>query len=437
MSDRYLSYRLLLLVLILGMNAFFAASEVALLSVRRTLLRVLAERGSVGAQSALNLLNQPERLLSVSQVGVTLASLGLGWAGEDTVFQLLVRLAQPVLTPQNIHILHGIAFAIAFLMISFAHVVIGEVVPKNLAVERAARMAVIVAPALLFFYRIAGPFVFIVERSAAALSKVLGLRGTHFGGGHSAEELKWIIRSSRREGHLPQFEEDVLGRVLELEDISVREIMVPRNNIVSVPMEATLDLVLRTFTESQYSRIPVYQERPEQIVGILHYKDVMRFLRNRPPPEFRMRYLLRKYLVVPETKSLIQLIDEFRQGHHHMAMVVDEFGTIVGLATLEDVLEQIIGEIEDEHDVRRPPPSLEARVLELEGTTSILDLETQYGIELPTDAGFETLAGFLLFQFGHIPKTGESMEYDGRRFTVLRMDRNRISHVRIEKIESF
>lgn len=296
----------------------------------------------------------------------------------------------------------------------------------------------------MFFYRLAAPFVFIVERSAAALSRALGLSGEHRGGGHSAEELRWIIRSSGRSGNLPKFEEDVLERVLDFEHITVREIMVPRNNIVSVPLDAKLERVVHTFTESQYSRIPVYQERPEQIVGILHYKDVMRFLeevraatrRNRPVPEFHLQRLLRKHFVVPETKSLTQLIDEFRQGHRHMAMVVDEFGTIVGLATLEDVLEQIIGEIEDEHDVKRPRPSLEARVVELEGTTNILDLETQYGIELPAEAGFETLAGFLLFQLGHIPKAGESLEHAGRRFTILRMDRNRIAQVRIEKIES-
>jgi CBS domain containing-hemolysin-like protein len=444
MSDRYLTYRLLLLFLLLGLNAFFAAAEVALLSVRRSLLRVLAERGVVGAQSALSLLSRPERLLSVSQVGVTLASLGLGWAGEGTVFQVLMDVARPAVTPHNVQVLHGLAFSIAFLIIAFAHVVVGEVAPKNLAVEKAARLAVIVAPALLFFYRIAAPFVFVVERSTAALSRLLGLRKVHRGGGHSAEELKWILRSSRGEGDPRRFEEAAMERILELGNITVREIMVPRNNIVSVPVESALDRVVRTFVESQYSRIAVYQDRPEHIVGILHYKDVMRFVenvrdaarRNRPAPEFHLKWLLRKHVVVPETKSLTQLIDEFRQGHNHMAMVVDEFGTIVGLATLEDILEQIIGEIEDEHDVKRPLPLLEARVLELEGTTSILDLDAQHGIELPADAGFETLAGFLLFQLGHIPKAGESVEYAGRRFTVLAMQRNWIAQVRIEKTGS-
>ena len=238
MSDRYLTYRLLLLFLLLGLNAFFAAAEVALLSVRRSLLRVLAERGVVGAQSALSLLSRPERLLSVSQVGVTLASLGLGWAGEGTVFQVLMDVARPAVTPHNVQVLHGLAFSIAFLIIAFAHVVVGEVAPKNLAVEKAARLAVIVAPALLFFYRIAAPFVFVVERSTAALSRLLGLRKVHRGGGHSAEELKWILRSSRGEGDPRRFEEAAMERILELGNITVREIMVPRNNIVSVPVES-------------------------------------------------------------------------------------------------------------------------------------------------------------------------------------------------------
>jgi CBS domain containing-hemolysin-like protein len=443
MNETYYGYRFLLLFLIIMVNAFFAGAEVALVSVRPSRLRQLAQEGRVGAQAALNLLANPGRLLSVVQVGVTLASLGLGWAGEETLFRFLVGVFQPVLTPETEQILHILCFLLAFLVMAFFHVVVGEVVPKNLAIEKADRLALLVAPALLVFYRISEPFVYVIERSAAGLSRLAGLRGAPRGGGHSAEELKLIISASRGEGYVPKFEEDVIHRVLDLEDLSVREIMVPRNDIVSVPIDCNLEEILRTMIEHQYSRLPVYEERPEQIIGFLHYKDVVRVreelrtsgLLRMSSVKLRLRNLLHKPLVVPETKPVSQMVSEFRQNRLHLAMVVDEFGTIVGMVTLEDVFEQIFGEIEDEHDVKTQPPALEALVVDVEGTINIRDLETQYGIELPGEAGFETLAGFLLFRLGSIPKLGETVEYAGRRFTVLEMDRHRIAQVRIEKIE--
>ena len=208
-------YRFLILIGVIAVNAFFAGAEVALISVRRSRLRALAEQGQVGAQAALNLLSNPARLLSVTQVGVTLASLGLGWAGEGTVYELLTGLLQPLQLPRYEPLMHAASFAIAFLLISYAHVVVGEVVPKNLAFEKADRLAVLVAPALLAFERISAPFVYVAERSAAALLRSFGMRGSHIGGGHSPEELKFIVSSSRREGHLHEFEEDAIQSLLE------------------------------------------------------------------------------------------------------------------------------------------------------------------------------------------------------------------------------
>jgi putative hemolysin len=211
---------------------------------------------------------------------------------------------------------------------------------------------------------------------------------------------------------------------------------------VSIPVTATLNQLLRAMVENQYSRLPVYEETPERIIGYVHFKDLMRVWeerriaidRRRPVRDFRIQRLLRKPLVVPETKQLNDLIDEFRATHIHMAIVVDEFGTIAGLVTLEDVLEQIFGEIGDEHDARRPKPRAEAPVIEVDGATTIRDLDTQYGLTLPGDAGFETLAGFILFQLGYIPAQGEKVEYGGRRFVIVEMDRNRIARIRIERL---
>jgi len=435
--------RFLVLIFILVGNGFFAAAEVSLVSVRQSRLRELAEQGQAGAQSALNLLANPGRLLSVTQLGVTAASLGLGWAGEDTVYGLLRDLLTGFGLPISTVLLHGVAFALAFSIISYAHVIIGEVVPKNLAIEKADRVAVLTAPVLVVFYRLSQPLIFVIERSAELVLRLLGLTKGTGHGGHSAEELKYIIQSSRREGHLQQFEQDAIQRLIELSEYSAREIMTPRHNIVSLPVDAPLDQVLAVMAEHKFSRVPVYEDTPEQIIGIVHYKDLMRVWderrfaheSRRSTKPFRLRRFINKPVVVPETKPLNQLIDEFRKSHIHLALVVDEFGTISGLVTLEDVLEQVFGDIGDEHDAVRVEPASGDKTLALEGSTTIRDLETRYNIALPTEAGFETLAGFLLFQFGHIPKETERIEYGGRRFTITKMDRNRIASVTIEKLD--
>lgn len=435
--------RFLILIFILAANGFFAAAEVSLVSVRQSRLRELAEQGQAGAQAALSLLANPGRLLSVTQFGVTLASLGLGWAGEDTMYILLRNMLTGFALPISTVLLHAIAFALAFLVISYAHVIIGEVVPKNLAIEKADRVAVLAAPALLVFYRLTQPLIVVIERSAELILRLLGLRKGTGHGGHSAEELKFVIQSSRRDGHLQQFEQDAIQRLIELNEYSAREIMTPRHNIVSLPVDAPLDQVLTVMAEHKFSRVPVYEDTPEQIIGIVHYKDLMRVWderrfaheSRRSTKPFRLRRFVNKPVVVPETKPLNQLIDEFRKSHTHLALVVDEFGTISGLVTLEDVLEQVFGDIGDEHDAVRIEPVTGEKTLTLEGSTTIRDLETRYNVALPAEAGFETLAGFLLFQFGYIPKENERIDYGGRRFTITKMDRNRIASVTIEKLE--
>ncbi|HEY7209690.1 MAG TPA: hemolysin family protein [Bryobacteraceae bacterium] len=437
-----MSIRLAVLALILATNGFFAAAEVALVSVRQSRIRELAAAGHAGAQAALNLLANPGRLLSVTQVGITLASLGVGWAGEDTLYRLLRGIIEPLQLDLPAPLLHGVAFAVAFLAISFCHVVIGEVVPKNLAIQKADRLAVMVAPALLVFYRLSQPFVYAIERASSIVLRALGVSGTHGRGGHSPEELKYIIQAIRSEGRLQQFEEDAIQRLIGLAAYNAREIMTPRHNIVSLAVDADFETIVAVVTEHQFTRLPVYENRPEHIIGIVHYKDLMRAWQERLLDHsrgtwlrpFRLRRLIRKPLVVPETKPLNQLIDEFRANHTRMALVVDEFGTVTGLVTMEDVLQQIFGDVSDEHDV--PAPAYREHVLELRGSTTIRDLETRYHITLPAEAGFETLAGFLLFQFGYIPKVKDSIDYNGHRFTIMQMDRNRIATVLIEKSEA-
>lgn len=436
-----IGYRLILMMLIIGINGFFAAAETALVSVRPSRLKQMAEDGVSGANAALSLLGNPERLLSVVQVGVTLTSLALGWVGEDTLYALFQGALEPLMTPLTRTALTIAVLVFSFILMAFLHVVIGEVVPKNLAIDKADRFAVLVAPLLLLFYKVVEPFVFAIERTSAWLSRLVGVSGTA-GGSHSREELKFILGASHSSEQLSEFEFEALDRMLDLREYVVREVMVPRTKLVMIQDDADLDEVLRVFSESRYSRLPVYHQDPENILGVIHVKDVLDFwayrrtanLRRRSVPPFDLRRITRKAPVVPETKPLDQVITEFRAGHAHLAIVVDEYGSLAGLITLEDVIEQVFGEIEDEFDPQAVHPPLEALEGEVEGTISLVDLESHYGIEIPMEEEFETLAGFIMFRLGRIPHVGDVAKHDGRAFQVLEMDHNRVVRVHIRRM---
>lgn len=441
MAELPITLRPILLFLLLAVNSFFAAAEVALVSVRQTRMRQLAQGGDHRAQTVLDLLAKPDRMLSATQLGVTLASLGLGWAGESTVFSVLEPLFRPLMTPASEPLIHFFGFALAFTLITFLHMVLGEVVPKNLALERAERLALMIAGPMNLFTRTTSFFVSAVEGTARRISLLLGLKLNASGGGYTAEELKLIVSLSKKEGALAHRQEDMLHSVIDFYDLAVREVMVPRQEMVALPEDATFDQVVDCIVRNQHSRIPVYSESPEHVVGVVYVKEVWPFVQqmrrwqmlDRPPPAFLLRTFVHSVEFVPETKFVYELLEEFLERRYHMAMVVDEFGTVVGLVTVEDALEQIVGEIRDEHETakgaeRQPPGG----PIEVDGIMPILDLSTHHEIDLPYDAGFETLAGFLLSKLGCIPHGGEQLEYEGRTYTVVEMENNRISRVRIE-----
>ena len=443
MEDLPLSLRLVVLFLLLGVNAFFAAAEVALVSVRETRMRQLAEEGVGRAKTVLSLLASPDRMLSATQLGVTLASLGLGWAGEDTVLRVLEPVLALVIPPTMEQLQHVVAFAVSFTGITYFHMVLGEVVPKNLAMERSERLALHVAPPLDYFARATSPFVSLVKGTAWKLSKVLGLKMHGGEEGYTAEELKLIVSVSGREGEHAERQERMLHQVIDFFDLTVREVMVPRQEMVALPVDASLDQVIDCIARRRHTRIPVYDGSKENVVGIVFAKEIWAFIQqmrrwqmlDRPAPQFVLQRFVRDVEFVPETKEIYEMLEEFQERRRLLAMVVDEFGTVSGLVTMEDLCEQIVGEIQEEHE---KVSVLEAPTgpIELDGITNVRDLEVRHEIELPYDAGFETLAGFLLSRFGHIPEVGESVEHEGRIYTVVQMERNRIARVRIEPLEA-
>jgi CBS domain containing-hemolysin-like protein len=285
-----------------------------------------------------------------------------------------------------------------------------------------------------------------MRRSGGLVLRLFGAHETRAGAVHSPDELKLIVTASRQFGQIPQFQEEMIHNAIELDSVTVRAVMVARPDIFSLPSDLILDDALVRVVEGQHSRIPIYdpQRGPEHIVGVLYYKDLMRWMRLRLSnlgqsvstriSKMQIGQIMHDVLVVPETKVLAELLAEFKLRRRHLAVVVDEFGSTAGVITVEDILEQLVGNIEDEFDVAPNEPQLEDEsVLSLEGSVNIRDLETEYGLMLPRDAGFETLAGFVLARLQRIPALRDSFEYEGRRYTVEELDGLRIARVRIEK----
>jgi putative hemolysin len=439
--------RVFLILLLVAANAFFAAAEFALVSIRDTRIQQLIEARRIGARTVQRLHRNLDEVVNGVQLGITVVSLTLGWVGEPLLAQIMQGWVGDV--PHVMIYAHGAAILIAFSLITCLHVILGELVPKSLALQRAEQVALAVAAPMDVFLTLTRPLIFMMSGAASSVLKVFGSRKLRQGPVHSPDELKLIVSASRQLGQIPPYQEEMVHRALELDNINVRQVMVPRPDIFSLPGDLSLHEALARVVEEQHSRIPVFdpQRGPEHIIGVLYAKDLMRWTRLRltaSPGEpvaariaaMKISQIMHDVLVVPETKVLTELLQEFKERKRHLAVVVDEFGSTAGVITVEDVLEQLVGEIEDEFDVPPPEqPVLEGRIaLQLEGAVGIRDLESQYQLTLPRDGTFETLAGFVLARLQRIPRVGESFDYEGHRFTVDEMEGHRIAKVRIEKL---
>ena len=440
--------RVFLILLLVAANAFFAAAEFALVSVRDTRIQQLIESGRIGARIVQRLHQHLDEVVNGVQLGITMVSLTLGWIGEPMVAGLVGSLHFVQRLPHLQIYAHGIAIAIAFTLITYMHVILGELVPKTLALQRAEQIALAVAAPMEAFLTVTRPILFFMRRSGGLVLRAFGAQQARRGGAvHSPDELKLIVTASRQFGQIPEFQEEMIHSAIELDSITVREVMVGRPDIFSLPSDLMLDEALVRVVEGQHSRIPVFdpQRGPEHIVGVLYYKDLMRWMRLRLSnlgqttatriSRMQISQIMHDVVVVPETKALAELLAEFKERRRHLAVVVDEFGSTAGVITVEDILEQLVGNIEDEFDVSPSELAIEDdSVLLLEGSVNIRDLETDYGLNLPRDGGFETLAGFILSRLQSIPKPRDTFEYDGRRYTVEEMDGHRIARVRIERV---
>ena len=439
-----------LILLFVAGNAFFVGSEIAISSARRSRIKQMAEMGDKNAKIVEKLHNEPERFYSVTQVGITLVSLGLGAVGMETISTLMdpgfVSLFGFLGDSEAlVKAAHTTSYVFAFIVISFLHVVAGELAPKVLAFHKAEVLSLAVGWVINLLYVVMKPLIHVMKLSSNALLWVFGQRDlAHSGEGHftmTVEEIRMILSASEKDGMLEPEETQMIRGVFDLDERTVRDAMVPRTQIYGLSSDKTLADALRMFRDVPHARFPVYHESIDHIVGIVAIKELLGVMAEssgqtleevsrRPVLEF-----VNEPFIVPNSKPLSEMLKEFKRARQQMAIVIDEYGGTEGVITLEDILEEIVGDYEDEFThQRRRVRKLEGSQYEIDASMRVSDLEPLIHYPFPLDAEYVTLAGLIYKELGRVPKTGESIDIPSARLVVMEMDNHRITKVRFEDL---
>ncbi|MGD2153053.1 MAG: hemolysin family protein [Gemmatimonadales bacterium] len=427
-------WRLLAVLLLVGANGFFVAAEFALVSADESRLAGLEERGDRLARAVRRARDDLNLYLSSCQIGITLASLGLGWIGEPAIARTLVSLFVGVPAPFDLIATHAVAVVIAFALITYLHVVLGEVAPKALAIFHPEALARLIVRPLVLFTRAGWPLIWSINETANWLLKVFGVRlPSEAERVHSPEEIMVLVKRSHDVGVVEQDEQAMIHGVFELTRTIAREVMTPRPDIVAVPTDVEFEELVATAGRSGHSRLPVYRDSLDNVVGVVLAKDLLALAAADGHDDFDVTRIMREPYFVPDTKAVGELLAELRRMKIHMAIVVDEFGGTDGLVTLEDLIEEIVGEIYDEYDEARPiyatTPGGQPLI---DGGAPIDEVNEKYELELPEE-DYDTLGGFILGALGHVPKRGDVVRASGADLVVERVDQRRVRAVRLLK----
>ncbi len=421
---------IILISVCIMINAFFSASEIAIVTARRTKIKQLIDEGHMNAETLQRLKADPDRFLATVQVGVTLsgafASAVGGAVAVSSIKPLLELVPFPIVAKSS----EAIAITVVVLVITYFSLVFGELVPKSLALSNPEGIGLRTAPIINRFSRIAVLFVRILTASTNFLLKPFGRKAFTERGYISKEEVKLLLEEGGQQGVFEDQEKELIHSVFEFTDTSVREIMIPVTQMVTIPISMPVDEVRRLITEEKFSRYPVIGRGRNDIRGILYAKD---FFSASGLAD--VRKIVKPPLFVPETMKISNLLREMQKRRVHMAIVIDEHGAVDGLVTLEDLLEEIVGEIRDEYDTESPVIHLPDGSLIIDASLSIRDLSEDYDIVLPESPDYDTLGGFILSQLQRIPKTGDQVELETMKLRIIEMVGQRIAKVKMEKVE--
>ena len=428
-----IAVKLLAVLVLVAANGFFVAAEFAFVGVRSSRIETLAASGSRAAKRLLGLLQNLNAYLSACQLGITLASLGLGWIGEPTVAHLLEGPLSGFTETQR----HIIAFAIGFIIITALHIVLGEQAPKLMGLARAERVALAVALPMQLFYRIASLPIRALDWASARTVSLVGIQATsEHASIYTEEELRKLVDMSRESGHLRAEERRLIHRVFDFSDTVVREAMVPRTEMAAIPNTCNLEEITKAFEQHRYSRLPVYRESFDDVCGFIHSKDVMPYLLQ--PEKFKLEDVLQPPMYVVDTARLEHVLRQMQKAKMHFGFVVDEHGGLEGIITLEDLLEEIVGEISDEHDeeVNEQITEVDKSTYVLAGGLAVRDLNRRLKLTVPESESYTTVGGFLMTEAGHVLKPGEVVQHDGLVFKVERVEKRRVMRVKLEILQT-
>src|SRR5215207_3466931 len=421
--------KLLAVLVLVVANGFFVAAEFAFVGVRSSRIETLVASGNSTAKRLMGLLQNLNAYLSACQLGITLASLALGWIGEPAIARLL---AQPLsgLSETGRHV-------IAFFIITSLHIVLGEQAPKLMGLARAERVALAVALPLQVFYRIFSWPIRALDWASARTVKLVGIQATsEHASIYTEEELRKLVDLSRESGHLRAEERRLIHRVFEFSDTVVREAMVPRTEMAAIPSTCDLKEITKAFDQHRYSRLPVYRESFDDVCGFIHSKDVMPYLLH--PEKFRLEDVLQPPLYVVDTARLEHVLRQMQKAKMHFGFVVDEHGGLEGIITLEDLLEEIVGEISDEHDeeVNEQITEIDKSNYVLAGGLAVRDLNRRLKLSVPESEAYTTVGGFLMTEAGHMLKLGEVVQHDSLTFQIERVEKRRVMRVKLEIVHT-
>ena len=425
-------FQLLLVFFLIAMNGFFVAAEFACVKIRPSRLETLIQEGSRQAKYAKKLTDHLDASLSVTQLGITLASLGLGWVGEPAVATLILPITHAIGLDDVIG--HTIALALAFSIITGLHIVLGELTPKTMAIQNVEKIMLSVALPMLVFHRVMYPFVWLLNHVANWVAHRMGFHTASEGDdAHTEEEIRLLMEESHRQGLIDDTEVDFVDNVFDFTDLNVREIMTPRTDMVCLYLEDTMDENLHIILEEQLTRYPICHEDKDHIVVFLHVKDLMRVMAEGRKPN--LRRLARKALIVPESMDVSVLLKTMQKQRSQMAIVVDEYGGTAGMVTIEDIVEEIVGDIQDEFDEERPTAERRGkRIFSVDAKMLLEELEDILEIDIE-DEDVDTVGGWLYDQIGQAPRVGQMAASGGNLFYVEEVDGVRITRVLIHCAE--
>jgi len=429
-------FDLFLTLLLVSFNSFFVAAEFAIVKVRESQLEIKIKEGNRFAKLSRHIVMHLDGYLAATQLGITLASLGLGWIGEPVVSKIILNVMDLFGLALDPELAHDISLPIAFAFITTLHIVFGELAPKSLSIQFSEKVTLFISYPLQFFYILFLPFIWVLNGISNFILKLIGIRGVQGNDIHSSEELQYLVQQGQKSGEIDVAEYKIIKNAFDFSEQTAKQVMVPRTQVFAVDVNNFNENVLQKMIEESYSRIPCYDGNLDNVIGFVNLKEILIAARKKMP--FNIREIMRNILIVPDTKHIGQILNDFQAKHQQMALVVDEYGGTEGIITMEDILEELVGEIQDEYDNETPILSkIGEKIYTAVGSTYIDDINEHLPHPIEKNDEYETLAGCVIYKFGRIPNINEKITFNDYELKILKKNKTSITLIQLTDLKEY